>query len=103
MKEERRIEANALPGDWRYYTLTYPVARYRNFTPDDIIREMIACDRHFYSMPRILRRVVRNAWRRRWPLITLIGGLSYRGNLRLSNKTYSDFLRRGGGAPETRP
>jgi radical SAM superfamily enzyme YgiQ (UPF0313 family) len=103
MREENRIEAVSFPEDWRYYTLTYPVAHYRNFTPDGIIREMIACDRHFYSIPRILRRVWRNTWRRRRPLITLIGGLSYRGNLRLSGRTYAEYLHWRGDAPEPQP
>jgi hypothetical protein len=36
---------------------------------------MLACDRTFYSMPRILRRVWGNFWGRRQPLISLVGNL----------------------------
>jgi len=63
---------------------------------DAIIQEMISCDRDFYSMPRILRRVWGNLWRRRKPLITLVGSLSYRSNLRLNCKAYADFQRQQG-------
>ena len=52
---------------------------------------MISCDRKFYSMPRILRRVWNSLWQRRRPLISLVGNLSYRNNLRLNLKTYKDF------------
>ena len=45
---------------------------------------MLACDRHFYALPRILGRVWRSVWHRRQPLITLFGSLSYRRNLHLN-------------------
>jgi len=91
MKSEDRIALNVLPEDWKYYTLTYPVARYKHLSLDGIIQEMISCDRRFYSMPRILRRVWGNFWQRRKPLITLVGSLSYRSNLRLYRRAYADF------------
>lgn len=86
-----RIVAKAFPMDWRYYTLTFPVARYENFSCNDILREMDACDRTFYALPRILRRVWGNLWRRRWPVIALFGNLSYRSNLRLARVAYQEF------------
>lgn len=103
MKAEGRIARDSFPEDWKYYTLTYPVAHYRHFTCDGIIQEMKSCDGSFYSLPRVLRRLWSNLWRRRKPLITLIGNLSYRSNLRLSCKAYADFARichnqRGGSA-----
>jgi hypothetical protein len=58
---------------------------------DGIIEEMLSCDRDFYSMPRILRRVWTNLWQRRKPLISLVGNLSYRSNVRLNRKAYADF------------
>jgi len=91
MKSEDRIARNTFPQDWKYYTLTFPVARYKHLTLDGIIEEMISCDRDFYSMPRILGRVWSNLWQRREPLISLVGNLSYRANLRLNRKTYGDF------------
>jgi radical SAM superfamily enzyme YgiQ (UPF0313 family) len=91
MKSEGRIALDTFPEDWKYYTLTFPVARYKNLSLDGIIQEMISCDRTFYSMPRILRRVWSNLWQQRKPLISLVGNLSYRSNLRLNCKAYADF------------
>jgi len=91
MKSEGRIALDTFPQDWKYYTLTFPVARYKHLSLDGVIEEMISCDRDFYSMPRILRRVWCSLWRRRKPLITLVGNLSYRSNVRLNCKAYADF------------
>jgi radical SAM superfamily enzyme YgiQ (UPF0313 family) len=91
MKLEGRIALDTFPEDWKYYTLTFPVARYKHLSPDGIIEEMISCDRDFYSMPHILRRVWSSLWQRRKPLISLVGNLSYRNNIRLNLKAYTDF------------
>lgn len=96
MKSQDRIALDAFPGDWKYYTLTFPVARYKHFSLDGIIEEMISCDRTFLSTPRILRRVCGSVWQRRQPLITLVGNLSFRKNSRLSRKVYADFKRQRG-------
>ena len=96
MKSEDRIALDTFPEDWKYYTLTFPVARYKHLSLDGIIDEMISCDRDFYSMPRILRRVWGNLWQRRKPLISLVGNLSYRSNLRLNRRIYADFKRQRG-------
>jgi len=96
MKSEDRIALDAFPEDWKYYTLTFPVARYKHLSLDGIIQEMISCNRNFYSLPRILRRVGSNLWQRRKPLISLVGNLSFRGNLRVSSKAYVDFKRQRG-------
>jgi len=91
MTSEGRIALDTFPEDWKYYTLTFPVARYKHLSLDGIIEEMISCDRDFYSMPRILRRVWSSLWQRRKPLISLVGNFSYRNNLRLNRKAYADF------------
>ncbi|MBN2437760.1 MAG: hypothetical protein JXL20_04085 [Deltaproteobacteria bacterium] len=91
MKSEDRIALDTFPEDWKYYTLTFPVARYKNLSLDRIIREMISCDRDFYSIPRILRRVWKSVWQRRKLVINLVGNFSYRRNLRLNLKAYADF------------
>jgi radical SAM superfamily enzyme YgiQ (UPF0313 family) len=91
MKAEDRIAFNAFPEDWEYYTLTFPVARYKHLSLDGIIAEMIACDRDFYSLPHILRRVGSSLWRRCNPLISGVSNLSYRNNLRLNRTAYADF------------
>ncbi len=91
MKSEDRIALDTYPEDWKYYTLTFPVARYKRLSLEDVIEEMISCDRCFYSMPRVLRRVWDSLRQRRQPLITWVGNFSYRNNLRLNRKAYSDF------------
>jgi radical SAM superfamily enzyme YgiQ (UPF0313 family) len=86
-----RILANTFPADWRYYTLTFPVASYKNLSCNEILTEMATCDRTFYSLPRILWRVWDSIWRRRQPLIALFGNLSYRRNLRLTRRAHLEF------------
>jgi len=96
MKSEGRIALDAFPGDWKYYTLTFPVARYRHLSLGEIIRENISCNRNFYSLPRILRRVCSSVLQRRNPLISLVGNLSYRGNSRMDDTAYAEFERQQG-------
>jgi radical SAM superfamily enzyme YgiQ (UPF0313 family) len=96
MKSEDRIALDTFPEDWKYYTLTFPVARYKHLSLDGIIAEMLFCNREFYSVPRILRRLWGNLWQQREPLISLVGNLSYRSNLRLNRKDYADFKRQRG-------
>jgi radical SAM superfamily enzyme YgiQ (UPF0313 family) len=93
MRAADRILLNDFPADWQYYTLTFPVARYKHLSLDAISAEMLVCDRTFYSMPRILRRVWGNFRGRRQPLIGLVGNLSYRKNHELSRATYAAFRR----------
>jgi len=96
MKSEGRIALDRFPEDWKYYTLTFPVARYKHLSLGVIIEEMISCNRDFHSMPRILRRVWGNLWQHRKPLISLVGNLSSRGNIRLNGKACADFKRQRG-------
>jgi radical SAM superfamily enzyme YgiQ (UPF0313 family) len=96
MSSAGRLALDRFPEDWKYFTLTFPVARYKHLPLDTILEEMTACDRAFYSMPRILGRVWNTIWRRRQPLITLIGNLSYRSNLKLCGSAYADFQRQLG-------
>ena len=91
MEEEGRITSNRFPEDWKYYTLTIPVARYRNLDRDDMIDEMKACNREFYSWRNILRRVGRHLWNRQHPVLTLVGNLSFLNNGHLSRKVCQDF------------
>jgi radical SAM superfamily enzyme YgiQ (UPF0313 family) len=97
LRAEDRIALNAYPADWRYYTLTYPVARYKHLSLDDIIQEMVWCSQSFYSMPRILRRLCANVRQHREPLISLVGNLSFRSNNRLSRDKYAEFKCQHGG------
>jgi radical SAM superfamily enzyme YgiQ (UPF0313 family) len=93
MAAEDRLTLDTFPEAWKYYTLTFPVARYKHLSRDEAIDEMLACDGHFYAMPRILGRLWKNVSQRRQPLISLCGNLSFRRNLRLNRKAYADFSR----------
>src|SRR5664280_312024 len=93
MNSEERIALTTFPEDWKYYTLTFPVARYKRLSLENAIQEMISCGRNFYSRPRILRRVWLNLWHRRQPLISLVGNLSYRSNIRVDCRAYAKFQR----------
>jgi radical SAM superfamily enzyme YgiQ (UPF0313 family) len=96
MKSQDRVVLDAFPEDWKYYTLTFPVARFKQLSLDAVLQEMDLCNRDFYSLPRILRRVAGNLWHRRKPLISLVGNLSYRNNIRLDVKAYANFKRQQG-------
>jgi radical SAM superfamily enzyme YgiQ (UPF0313 family) len=93
MKAADRLALHTFPDDWKYYTLTFPVARYKHLSLHDILEEMASCDRRFYSVPHIARRVWSSLWGRRQPLISLVGNISYRSNLPVSRKAYANFTR----------
>jgi len=103
MKSQGRIPLDVFPQDWKYYTLTYPVARYKHLSLDGIIQEMISCNGTFYSVPRICRRVFSSFWQRRKPWISLAGNLSYRGNLRQAAEAYANFKRQWGQRHDQNP
>jgi len=94
MKSQGRIALDNFPEDWKYYTLTFPVACYKHLSVDSIIEEMLCCDCEFYSISNILQRVWTNLWRRRIPIVTLVGNLTYRNNLPLSATALTEFKRR---------
>ncbi len=91
MKKEHRLTLDNFPEDWKYYTLTFPVAKYKHFSLDGIVREMVSCDWNFYSIPHIMSRVGGSLWQRRKPLLILVSNLSYRGNIRVACKAYAAF------------
>jgi len=93
MKAENRILLDRFPKDWKHYTLGFPVARYKHLSVDGSIDEVDRCNRDFYSMPRIARRVGRDLWDRRQPLRSLVSNLAYRSNARLSRMAHADFKR----------
>jgi radical SAM superfamily enzyme YgiQ (UPF0313 family) len=96
MNSDGRLALNTFPEDWKYYTLTYPVSQYTNLSLDAIIQEMIACNRNFYSMPRILRRLCSNVRQNRAPLISIVSNLSFRSNAHMDCKAYADFKNQRG-------
>jgi len=96
MKADGHVALNDFPEDWKYYTLTYPVARYKNLSLDAALNEMVSCNRSFYSMPNILRRLCGNVWQRRAPLISFVANSSYRSNIRVDCRAYADFKNQRG-------
>ncbi len=75
--------ADNFPDDWKYYTFTYSVARYKNLDWPQAVDEMADVNRYFYSFPRILSRLLDALWRTKRPLSIIVGlgtGLSYRFN-----------------------
>jgi radical SAM superfamily enzyme YgiQ (UPF0313 family) len=91
MEAEGRIAANNFPEDWKYYTLTLPVGRYKNLSREDIFREMAICNRHYYSLAHIARRVWRWTIAKRKPLFSLVSNFSNRNNARLFPKVAREF------------
>jgi radical SAM superfamily enzyme YgiQ (UPF0313 family) len=92
MQSEDRITANDFPNDWKYYTLTFPVAKYMHLTWSDMLREKDNCYRNFYSFPHILRRTQSSLWHFRNPFVTLISNMMFRINtLRFDRRTYASF------------
>ncbi len=81
MEEEGRIAANHFPEDWKYYTLLFPVLKYRNLSGEGWIAEMNSCNDTFYSWGRILGRMGISLYQRR--LVPFwVSTLSCRSNLR---------------------
>jgi len=91
MTSQGRIALDTFPEDWKYYTLTFPVAQYKHLSLDGIIQEMMSCNRNFYSSPRIARRLCSNLWQRRKPLLSLVVTLSYKNNIPMDCRAYADL------------
>jgi len=90
MEKEGRIAANSFPEDWKYYTLTFPVANYKHLSWSEMIREMDLCSRKFYSYRRIFGRGVSQLWRTHnitSTLWSMLSNFSYRDNTRLGMET----------------
>lgn len=80
MQTENRIAANNFPYDWKFYTLNFPVARYKNFSWKEILQENKICFYTFNSYRNILKRFIKNIFHLRRPLLLLISNLSFRRN-----------------------
>lgn len=94
LETEERIIAQDYPNDWKYYTLTYPVVRYKNLTWPQAVHEMNEVNRHFYTLPKIARRVAKALWLTRRPLSVLAGlmtNLSYRYNRHKENQVSAEL------------
>jgi radical SAM superfamily enzyme YgiQ (UPF0313 family) len=93
MEQQGRILSTNYPEDWQYYTLTHPVATYKNLTWEELVAEMNRFYKLFYSYPKIFRRILRVAirsWRvPRTVLVNLIANLNYRHNQLYDQRIYS--------------
>ena len=92
MAKDGRLEGNDFPEDWKYYTLTLPVAHYRNFSRGEISAEMLDCNQRFYSVTRILRRLGRHLINRQSPIMALVASLSCRSAIPQERKAYAGFI-----------
>jgi len=95
MKAQGRIAADAFPEDWDYFTLSFPVARYKHLSWARILQEMDTCNRQFYTLARIGRRLWNSLWQRRATLFLLTSSFSFRKNTRKDRDLYKklDVLR----------
>jgi radical SAM superfamily enzyme YgiQ (UPF0313 family) len=102
---EGRILSKSFPADWQYYTLSHPVASYKHLSWTDIVHELCASYRCFYSLPRIAVRMLAITWRTRkltCVLAALVMNVSYRLNLRNDLETYRNMALSHGDALETK-
>lgn len=96
MQSQGRIAANQFPEDWRYYTLSFPVARYQNLSWRQLLGELDDCWRRFYSSRRMVWRMISSLRQWRSPLTTLVANLSYRRNYRGDRERFDQLdLSRG--------
>lgn len=98
MQADGRIATDTFPQDWKYFTLNFPVARYKHLSRADILREMDACNRLFYSPRRILGRLWHALSRRRAPLFALVSNLCYRASMRTDRLLWREMDPDPGGA-----
>ncbi len=92
MEASDRIILNGFPGDWKYYTLTFPVARYNHLSWSEMLEEKDSCFRVFYSYGGILHRVWAHIRRLHNPVLTLVSNLWYRrSTLRQDRRAYEMF------------
>jgi radical SAM superfamily enzyme YgiQ (UPF0313 family) len=102
MEREGRILSNDYPQDWKYYTLTYPVASYAHLTWAELIEEVNRFNDRFYSYPQILRRMLqlaRNTRSAKTFLAVVVANLTYRSNHILERQVYA--TRPNSGDPRT--
>jgi radical SAM superfamily enzyme YgiQ (UPF0313 family) len=102
MAKAGRLDREEFPADWKYYTLTLPVAQYRNFSRDEISREMLECNQRFFSATRILRRLGCHLLRGRAPIMALVASLSCRSAIPQERRAYASFIRSRKAAPRAK-
>lgn len=92
MEHEGRIKSNDYPQDWKYYTLTYPVASYTHLTWAELVEELYRFNSRFYSYVQIFRRMLQLAGKTHSPRtlsVVLVANLSYRSNHLLDRRIHA--------------
>jgi radical SAM superfamily enzyme YgiQ (UPF0313 family) len=92
MESEGRIRSNDYPKDWKYYTLTYPVASYAHLTWAELVDEVNRFNGRFYSYAQIFQRMLHLASKTHSPRtlsVVLVANLSYRSNHFLDRRIYA--------------
>ena len=97
VEAEGRIAMGDFPDDWKYYTLNFPVARYKYLSLDQVIREMTECNSTFYSTVNILNRMGRNLLVGRNPLFSLVSNVTSRANSMRFSRMYAALWQAGAG------
>ena len=88
LEAQGRIPMNDFPEDWKYYTLTYPVASYKYVGRDVIISEMKECNGTFYNLSNIASRFGRDLSVGHNPLLGLLSSCTSRRNSRAFGRMY---------------
>ncbi|MBN1757449.1 MAG: B12-binding domain-containing radical SAM protein [Chitinispirillaceae bacterium] len=92
MEEQGRLVVRNFPRDWKYFTLTFPVARFKNLSWRELVAEREKSFKIFYSYAGILHRVLRSIRYGMNPLVVLISNLIIRANsLYLDRRAYVSF------------
>jgi radical SAM superfamily enzyme YgiQ (UPF0313 family) len=98
LEAQDRIPMNDFPEDWKYYTLTYPVAGYKYVGRDRIISEMKECNGTFYSVSNIVSRFGRDLSVGRNPLLGLLSSSTSRRNSLAFGRVYDALWPAAGAA-----
>jgi radical SAM superfamily enzyme YgiQ (UPF0313 family) len=101
LKAEHRIGMTDFPEDWKYFTLTHPVARYKYLSTEQIVQEMTECNSTFYSYSSILERLGHNIVIGRNPWLTLVSNLGSRRNSMRSAEVQKALWQTGTSHDET--
>jgi radical SAM superfamily enzyme YgiQ (UPF0313 family) len=90
MNAGNRLDLDRFPEDWKYFTLTHPVLKFKHLSRDGIIDEMVSCNRDFYSVPKILARMGRALRQGNNPLLGLAINYSCRRSSLQLARAYAD-------------
>jgi radical SAM superfamily enzyme YgiQ (UPF0313 family) len=92
MEAEDRMVVRNFPRDWKFFTLTFPVARFKHLSWRELVAEREESFRTFYSFSGIAYRVLRSIRYRMNPVVVLISNLILRVNtLHLDRRAYTGF------------